>query len=176
MTVLESNLLPMKRLTEEKVLAGSLASLRRASWPTRTVPSAANDTTEGIVRLPLASATMTGLPSTTIATALLVVPRSMPQMDAARVVTRSALPRRLDGWGALRRSSGAVSGARARGVCARRAATTPTTRTRTRPRRSGRRARTASRGDPSFPGAGSTTGKSVLPRRARVVTLPLAGR
>ena len=110
MTVLESNLLPMKRLTEEKVLAGSLASLRRASWPTRTVPSAANDTTEGIVRLPLASATMTGLPSTTIATALLVVPRSMPQMDAARVVTRSALPRRLDGWGAL-----SSRGARGRG-------------------------------------------------------------
>ena len=39
------------------------------------------------MRLPSLSATMMGLPSTTTATALLVVPRSMPHIDAARVVT-----------------------------------------------------------------------------------------
>ena len=77
----------MKRLTEEKVLAGSLASRLRASCPTSTVPSWAKETTEGTVRLPSLSATMMGLPSTTTATALLVVPRSMPHIDAARVVT-----------------------------------------------------------------------------------------
>ena len=83
----------MKRLTEWNVLAGSLERRLRAAWPTRTVPSGRKDTTLGVVRRPSSSGTITGLPSTITATALLVVPRSIPQMDA-RGATAAARARR----------------------------------------------------------------------------------
>ena len=74
--------LPMKRFTEWNVFLGSLVRRFAATCPTATEPSAAKCTTLGIVRRPFSSGTSTGRPSITTATQLLVVPRSMPQMEA----------------------------------------------------------------------------------------------
>ena len=81
-TFLSLKRLPMKRFTEWNVFLGSLVRRFAATCPTATEPSAAKCTTLGIVRRPFSSGTSTGRPSITTATQLLVVPRSMPQMEA----------------------------------------------------------------------------------------------
>mmetsp|Transcript_43276 Transcript_43276/g.69575 ORF Transcript_43276/g.69575 Transcript_43276/m.69575 type:complete len:216 (+) Transcript_43276:537-1184(+) len=76
---------PMRRLTDAKVLFGLRSACSHAAWPTsmRTSPSAppstrSNDTTDGVVDAPILFLMMIGLPSTSAATAELVVPRSIP--------------------------------------------------------------------------------------------------
>ena len=81
-TFLSLKRLPMNRFTEWNVFCGSLVRRFAAACPTVTEPSAAKCTTLGIVRRPFSSGTSTGRPSITTATQLLVVPRSMPQMEA----------------------------------------------------------------------------------------------
>src|SRR5947209_2787733 len=73
----------MRRLTEYTVSAGRRASWRRAASPT-TMPSGAKPTMDGSSRRPSRSAMTTGRPvrSSTYATRLFVVPRSMPTMRA----------------------------------------------------------------------------------------------
>src|SRR3954471_5055189 len=66
-----------------------------ASLPTTTAPSSRNVTTDACVRSPHSLAITFGTPSSTMATQLLLVPRSMPMaicfMDAS---IREAAPRR----------------------------------------------------------------------------------
>jgi hypothetical protein len=81
-TFLSLNLFPMNRFTLWKVFRGSVVSLFCAPYPTKTPPSTAKCTTEGVVLRPCSSGTSTGRPSITTATALFVVPKSMPQMEA----------------------------------------------------------------------------------------------
>src|SRR6266850_316549 len=71
----------MSRLTEYTVSAGRRASCRRAASPT-TMPSGVKATTDGRSGRPSASGMTRGNPvaSSTYATRLLVVPRSMPMM------------------------------------------------------------------------------------------------
>src|SRR5438876_9739390 len=71
----------MKRLTEYTVVSGRRTSWRRARSPTST-PSAVNDTMDGRRTRPSSSGITRGSPvfSSTYATRLFVVPRSMPMM------------------------------------------------------------------------------------------------
>src|SRR5947208_1037980 len=71
----------MSRLTEQTVVAGRRTSSRFAASPT-TTPSVVNDTTDGRSTRPSWSGITRGSPvfSSTYATRLLVVPRSMPTM------------------------------------------------------------------------------------------------
>ena len=55
---------------------------RLADAPTRTSPSSAKATTEGVVRAPSEFSITLGLPPSMIATQLFVVPRSMPMIFA----------------------------------------------------------------------------------------------
>src|SRR5687767_2586172 len=82
----------MKRLTEYTVDCGRRASCRRAASPTRT-PSGVKATIEGSSVRPSTSGMMRGspVPSSTYATRLFVVPRSMPMMRDTLV----PLPQRL---------------------------------------------------------------------------------
>src|SRR5437773_11470303 len=76
----------MKRLTEYTVVSGRRTSWRRARSPTST-PSAVNDTIDGSRTRPSSSGITRGSPvvSSTYATRLFVVPRSMPMMRDMRL-------------------------------------------------------------------------------------------
>src|SRR5437016_6080868 len=68
----------MNRLTEYTERCGAVSRRRCASRPTKIVPSSPIDTTDGTSASPLSSRMTTGLPSSTYATRLFVVPRSIP--------------------------------------------------------------------------------------------------
>src|SRR6266850_4541202 len=82
----------MSRLTEYTVSAGRRASWRRAASPT-TMPSGVNATTDGRSGRPSASGITRGnlVASSTYATRLLVVPRSMPMMRDTLVLSLGGL-------------------------------------------------------------------------------------
>ena len=69
---------PMWRFTDAMVRLGFMAAWRTAMRPTSRSPSFENATTLGVVRSPSALGMMTGLPPSTVAMQLFVVPRSMP--------------------------------------------------------------------------------------------------
>src|SRR5215203_5237828 len=69
---------PMWRLTERIVRSGLVIAWRLATSPTRTSPSLANATTEGVVRDPSALGITVGSPASRTATTEFVVPRSIP--------------------------------------------------------------------------------------------------
>ena len=73
---------PMWRLTERMVRSAFVTAWRLAISPTSTSPPLENATTDGVVRVPSAFAMMVGSPPSRTATALLVVPRSMPTARA----------------------------------------------------------------------------------------------
>src|SRR5262245_55728585 len=73
----------MSRFTEYTVRAGLRASWRRAASPT-TTPAGVKATIEGSRTRPSASGMTRGMPRSTQATRLLVVPRSMPTMRGMR--------------------------------------------------------------------------------------------
>src|SRR6185295_12346045 len=73
------------------VRAALRASCRRAASPT-TTPAGVNPTIDGSRARPSASGMTLGIPPSTYATRLLVVPRSMPTMRDMRVLV---LPERL---------------------------------------------------------------------------------
>src|SRR5690606_3898472 len=77
---------PMWRLTEAIVLSTFVTAWRFAVSPTRTSPSFANATIEGVVRRPSALAMTFGSPPSRTATTEFVVPRSIP---TARAMTCS---------------------------------------------------------------------------------------
>src|SRR4030095_7506629 len=81
----------MRRFNEETVRAALRASWRRAASPTMT-PAPVNPTIDGSRARPSASGMTLGIPPSTYATRLLVVPRSMPTMRDMRVLV---LPERL---------------------------------------------------------------------------------
>src|SRR3954468_7571082 len=66
------------------VFLAFVTAWRLAEAPTRTSPSSAKATTEGVVRAPSAFSITLGLPPSMIATQELVVPRSMPMIFAIR--------------------------------------------------------------------------------------------
>ena len=70
----------MRRLIAKTVLSGLVTPCRFATLPTRRSPSLANETTEGVVRLPSAFGMTRGSPSSTKATQELVVPKSIPMI------------------------------------------------------------------------------------------------
>ena len=69
---------PMWRFTEEIVRSGLIAACRQAVAPTRRSPSFVKATTLGVVREPSALWMMAGLPPSTTAAQLFVVPKSIP--------------------------------------------------------------------------------------------------
>src|SRR4051794_2848260 len=71
----------MRRLIDLTVRSGASAHWLRAALPTSSRPSSASPTNEGRIGSPSSSHT-TGLPSTTNATSLFVVPRSMPTIGS----------------------------------------------------------------------------------------------
>src|SRR2546423_402117 len=69
----------MKRFTDAKVSNGCDAARARAAAPTITVPSSTNETTDGSSTSPVSGCDSTRGPcSSSTATRLFVVPRSMP--------------------------------------------------------------------------------------------------
>ena len=68
----------MYRLMLDTVRPEFVAIWRFAAPPTRRSPSLVNATTLGVVRSPSALVMTTGLPPSTTATQLFVVPRSIP--------------------------------------------------------------------------------------------------
>ena len=83
-SVLQS--VPMWRLTERMVRSAFVTAWRLAISPTSTSPPLENATTEGVVRPPSAFAMMVGSPPSRTATALFVVPRSIPTARAMWVL------------------------------------------------------------------------------------------
>ncbi len=80
----ERNGRPMSRLAEYTVLRGAMIRRCLPSTPTMTEPLGWNDTTDGWIFTPLASASTLGAPvASQAATTELVVPRSMPTMGSA---------------------------------------------------------------------------------------------
>ena len=77
-----SYLRPMRRLMAKTVLNGLVMACRFAICPTRRSPSSVKPTTEGVVRLPSRFGITCGVVTSTTATQLLVVPRSMPRILA----------------------------------------------------------------------------------------------
>jgi len=74
------NLRPMRRFTAYTVLRGFVSACLRAICPTRSSPSAARPTTDGVVRAPSRFGTTTGRAPSTTAAHELVVPRSIPMI------------------------------------------------------------------------------------------------
>src|SRR5205085_7037644 len=68
----------MRRFTAKMVLSGLVTAWRLAGWPIRRSPSLVKATIDGVVRAPSAFSITLGLPPSITATALLVVPRSIP--------------------------------------------------------------------------------------------------
>ena len=77
----------MWRLTERIVRSALVTAWRLAISPTSTSPPLLNATTDGVVRPPSAFAMMVGSPPSRTATALFVVPRSMPTARAMVLVS-----------------------------------------------------------------------------------------
>ena len=71
-------LVPTWRFTERMVRPGFVIAWRLATSPTRTSPSLAKATTDGVVREPSALGMTTGSPPSNTETTELVVPRSIP--------------------------------------------------------------------------------------------------
>src|SRR5258705_619060 len=69
---------PMKRLIEKMVCAGLSAAWGLATCPTSRSPVLVKATTEGVIRPPSAFTITVGLSPSIVATAELVVPRSIP--------------------------------------------------------------------------------------------------
>src|SRR5882672_1313446 len=69
---------PMKRLIEKTVCSGFSAACRFATWPTSLSPVLVNATTDGVMRPPSLLTITVGLSPSMVATAELVVPRSIP--------------------------------------------------------------------------------------------------
>mmetsp|Transcript_5554 Transcript_5554/g.14115 ORF Transcript_5554/g.14115 Transcript_5554/m.14115 type:complete len:548 (-) Transcript_5554:148-1791(-) len=85
--VTSSMRLPMNRLTLKKVFSGFTTACRLAICPTSWSPVLLYATTDGVVRCPSALVTMVGFPPSIAATALLVVPKSIPTTFSARART-----------------------------------------------------------------------------------------
>src|SRR6188768_2781286 len=68
----------MWRLTDRMVRSTLVTAWRLATSPTRTSPSLAKATTDGVVRAPSALGMTTGSPASRTLTTELVVPRSIP--------------------------------------------------------------------------------------------------
>ena len=81
---------PISRLTDRIVRSGFVIACRLATSPTRTSPSLAKATTEGVVLLPSALAMTVGSPPSRTATTEFVVPKSIPTAFAI-VFSYSAL-------------------------------------------------------------------------------------
>ena len=81
--------LPINRLTLDTVRGAFVTAWRLAGSPTSRSPTLVNATTEGVVRCPSALGMTTGLPPSTTATQLLVVPRSIPIIFAMVVLVLS---------------------------------------------------------------------------------------
>src|ERR1700712_3235949 len=77
---------PMCRLTLRMVRSTFVTAWFLADWPTRTSPFLANATTDGVVRDPSEFAMTSGSPPGRVATAELVVPRSIPTARAMWVL------------------------------------------------------------------------------------------
>ena len=88
----ERQSVPMWRLTERIVRSAFVTAWRLAISPTSTSPPLLNATTDGVVRPPSAFAMMVGSPPSRTATALLVVPRSMPTARAMVAVLLALEP------------------------------------------------------------------------------------
>ncbi|KAB8283661.1 hypothetical protein B0I72DRAFT_142933 [Yarrowia lipolytica] len=73
-----SNRRPIRRLVANRVFSGLTTACRLAGTPTSRSPSLVKATTEGVVRLPSAFSITLGVLPSMMATAELVVPRSIP--------------------------------------------------------------------------------------------------
>ena len=76
---------PILRFTERAVRSGAITAWLRAALPTKSRPSSARPTTLGRIGSPSTSSTR-GRPSSTMATSLLVVPRSMPTITSVGIL------------------------------------------------------------------------------------------
>src|SRR5215475_8226398 len=85
---------PIRRLAEYTVLSARVMMLRLAVFPTSTVPSSRNETTEAWLTSPHSFGSTTGSPFSTIDTQEYEVPRSMPiAMSSAMHPPRPKLER-----------------------------------------------------------------------------------
>src|SRR6266576_1808475 len=89
---------PMKRLIEKTVCSGFSAACRLATCPTSLSPVLVNATTDGVMRPPSLLTITVGLSPSIVATAELVVPRSIP---IAFSMTHTPLVDVIEGIGSI---------------------------------------------------------------------------